>query len=195
MTEMPSSSGGDMSVSISPPCLWRCAHGGGRCRRRSGCCVCVPCCTPPPTPTCSSLGKGMEDEVRGEVVKETGGLLTGGGRGPSDFFLLTHARKHTLTPTHRACTCQSSCGRRLPGFLVSLHLSPPAVLAIAPPRRPLRQHPSSSGRLTARVLTCLTWSWFWKRSSANQISGATDTFVLSENCVGLSSKTNDDSAH
>lgn len=56
VTEMPLSSGGDVSVSISPPCLWRGAGDGADV-------VFVYLVAPRHPPACSSLGKRMEDEM------------------------------------------------------------------------------------------------------------------------------------
>lgn len=100
VTEMPLSSGGDMSVSISPPCL--CTRRGEveRRGRRSGCCVCVPCCTPPPPPA-RLWGRGWKMKWGCEDTggRGSGRIVDRRGRGPSDFFLLTHTQTHTHTHT------------------------------------------------------------------------------------------------
>lgn len=122
---MPLSSGGDMSVSISPPCSWRCAHGGGRWSGAGdGGAVVFVYLVAPRHP--HLLISGEEDGRRNGGCEDTGGRGSGRivdrrERRPSDC---SHTHKHTFTPTHRSCTCQSSCGRPLPGSPVSLYPSP-----------------------------------------------------------------------
>lgn len=165
VTEMPRSSGGGMSVSISPPCSWRCAHGGGRWSGAGdrAAVVFVSLVAPRHPPPAHLWGRGWKMKRGCEDTGGRGsGLLTGRDADP----LTAHTHKHTLTLVLYLSEQLWSTSPRFTGISPSVAT---AMLGIAPARRPLRQQSSSSGRLTARVLTCLTWGRFWQRSAANPI--------------------------
>lgn len=149
---MPLSSRRDMSVSISPWCLWRCAHrgGGGAGGEIEGCAISLSTIAYPRLctlshPSSNLWGKvwrmqsGQEGGASGPVYKETRGWLTGSASNPPP---LPSVERHPPSSSS-TCTCQRCSGWDLRGSpVLSAHCShnislssAPVALKIEPRRR------------------------------------------------------------